>query len=212
MSNILVAKDIYKKYNDADGYVLDNVNLSLKKGEIVSLIGSSGSGKSTLLHILGLLDFPTSGDVIFHGINTKLLNKPQTICKYFGFVYQTNNLLQEFSAEENIMLPQLINGVKKKNALERARYLLSIFQMSDKCKSLPGQLSGGQKQRVAIARAIANTPEILLADEPTGSLDNRTSEIVMDELLKVLKEFKISAIIATHSDYVANRLDRQIKL
>lgn len=212
MSNILVAKDICKKYNDADGYVLDNVNLSLKKGEIVSLIGSSGSGKSTLLHILGLLDFPTSGDVIFHGINTKLLNKPQTICKYFGFVYQTNNLLQEFSAEENIMLPQLINGVKKKNALERARYLLGIFQMSDKCKSLPSQLSGGQKQRVAIARAIANTPEILLADEPTGSLDNRTSEIVMDELLKVLKEFKISAIIATHSDYVANRLDRQIKL
>lgn len=212
MSNILVAKDICKKYNDADGYVLDNVNLSLKKGEIVSLIGSSGSGKSTLLHILGLLDFPTSGDVIFHGINTKLLNKPQTICKYFGFVYQSNNLLQEFSAEENIMLPQLINGVKKKSALERARYLLSIFQMSDKCKSLPGQLSGGQKQRVAIARAIANTPEILLADEPTGSLDNRTSEIVMDELLKVLKEFKISAIIATHSDYVANRLDRQIKL
>lgn len=212
MSNILVAKDICKKYNDADGYVLDNINLSLKKGEIVSLIGSSGSGKSTLLHILGLLDFPTSGDVIFHGINTKLLNKPQTICKYFGFVYQTNNLLQEFSAEENIMLPQLINGVKKRNALERARYLLSIFQMSDKCKSLPSQLSGGQKQRVAIARAIANTPEILLADEPTGSLDNRTSEIVMDELLKVLKEFKISAIIATHSDYVANRLDRQIKL
>ena len=212
MSDVLTAREICKKYNDRDGYVLENFNLSIRQNELIALTGSSGSGKSTLLHILGLLDLPTSGEILFHGVNTKILNKPQTICKYFGFVYQSNNLLQEFSAEENIVLPQLINGVKKNTALERARYLLNIFQLGDKCKSLPSQLSGGQKQRVAIARAIANTPEILLADEPTGSLDSKTSEIVMEELLKVLKEFKISAIIATHSDVVAKMLDRQVKI
>lgn len=212
MSDILVADGICKKYNDTDGYVLNNFSLSLKKGEIVALIGESGCGKSTLLHILGLLDDDYTGTVKYNGTDVKSLDRAKTICESFGFVYQFHNLLQEFTAEENIMLPQLVLHVDKKKARQRAVELLCAFGLGDKCKSLPAQLSGGQKQRVAIARAIANSPKILLADEPTGSLDASTSKMVMDELLNILKTFEISAIIATHSSDVACVLDRKVQI
>ncbi len=212
MNDVLSATGLYKKYNDNDGYVLKDFSISLKEHEIIALVGTSGCGKSTLLHILGLLDNADSGNIEYMGQNISQLDKPKTICKHFGFVYQFHNLLQEFSAEENVMLPQLINNIPKKTALTRARELLDAFGIADKAKSLPGQLSGGQKQRVAIARAIANSPNILLADEPTGSLDLKTSTLVMQELLKILKDFNISAIIATHSIEIADTLDRKIKM
>ena len=212
MNSILVADSICKTYSDADGLVLDNISLQLAKGEVVALLGKSGSGKSSLLHILGLLDTPTSGRVLFKNIDTNTLNKAQTRCKHFGFVYQFHNLLQEFSAEENIVIPQRINGVSTNAAKDRARYLLNIFGLGNKIHALPSELSGGQKQRVAIARAIANTPDVLFADEPTGSLDSKTSHIVIEELLRIIKEFNISAIIATHNIEIANALDRKIEI
>lgn len=211
MSDILVADNICKKYSDTDGAVLNHVSLQIKQGEIVALLGQSGSGKSTLLHILGLLDTPTSGNILFKNVNTNLLDKPKTRCKHFGFVYQFHNLLQEFSAKENVIIPQLINGVSRKEANERASHLLRIFGVENRANFLPAALSGGQRQRVAIARAIANCPDVLFADEPTGSLDSKTSDLVISELLKILKEFKISAIIATHNIEIANRLDRKIE-
>lgn len=212
MSNILEARHIYKQYNDSDGYVLNDLSLSLKKGEIVALVGASGTGKSTLLHILGLLDKPTKGDVLFRGIDTNLLDHPSTICHNFGFVYQFHNLLPEFTAEENIVLPQLIAGTLKKEASKRALELLDLFKLANKAKSFPSELSGGQKQRVAIARALANTPDILLADEPTGSLDEKNAAIVTNEMLNILRKFNLSAIIATHNIELANQLDRRITL
>lgn len=210
MNNVLSAKNIVKRYSDNDGNILDGFNIELGEFEVISLVGASGSGKSTLLHILGLLDIPTNGEIFLRGKNVKLLDRQKTILKHFGFVYQSHNLLQEFSAEENVVLPQLINGVSRKDAAERARYLLNLFALYDRKSFLPGQLSGGQKQRVAIARAIANKPDILLADEPTGNLDVETTSLVIHELLKILKEFGISAIIATHNVDIANMLDRKV--
>lgn len=212
MSKILTAEGICKKYNDADGYVIKDFSLSLSEGEIVALIGESGCGKSTLLHILGLLDDNYAGTVKYAGTDVRKLERATTICANFGFVYQFHNLLQEFTAEENVMLPQLVMRVAKDVARTRAKELLTVFGLGEKCKSLPAELSGGQKQRVAIARAMANSPKILLADEPTGSLDANTSKMVMDELLNILKAFHISAIIATHSADVANMLDGKIRL
>lgn len=210
MNSILRAQNIVKRYSDNDGNILNDFSINLCTGEVISLVGASGSGKSTLLHILGLLDIPTSGDVFFRGINVNHLNKQNTILRHFGFVYQAHNLLQEFSAEENVMLPQLICGVSKNDALDRAHYLLELFGLYNRRLFYPGQLSGGQKQRVAIARALANHPDILLADEPTGNLDVETTKIVIRELLKILKEFNISAIIATHNVEIANMLDRKV--
>ncbi len=210
MNNVLSAKNIVKRYSDNDGNILGGFNIELREYEVISLVGASGSGKSTLLHILGLLDIPTNGEIFLRGKNVKLLDRQKTILNHFGFVYQSHNLLQEFSAEENVVLPQLINGVSRKEATERARFLLDLFALYDRKSFFPGQLSGGQKQRVAIARAIANKPDILLADEPTGNLDVETTSLVIHELLKILKEFGISAIIATHNVDIANMLDRKV--
>lgn len=212
---ILCTKKLSKKYNENDGFVLKDFDFELFPEERVALLGQSGCGKSTLLHLLCGLDSVSSGSLFFKNIDLAKCSEDKLTdirCKHFGFVYQFHNLLQEFTAKENIMIPLLINGKPKKEASEKAEELLNLFNLSDKLNSLPSELSGGQRQRVAIARGISNTPTVLLADEPTGNLDINTSQIVMEELLNVLEKFKISAIIATHNLEIANMLSRKFIL
>ena len=195
--------------------VLRGVNLDIEKGEIIALLGPSGSGKSTMLQIAGLLEQPTSGHIYFDGQScTKYGDTMRTILRrdYLGFVYQYHNLLSDFDAIENVMLPQLIAGVKQKDAYARAEYLLNKLGLSKRLKHRPMELSGGEQQRVAIARALANSPKLLLADEPTGNLDPKTADIVFSALLSIVKETGLSALIATHNYELADKMDRKIKL
>lgn len=199
---VLQTKNLSKQYDNMNAPVLSEVSFSIEKGEFAALLGPSGSGKSTLLHMIGLLDTPTSGEVIIEGkIAQKLSENAKTKIrlKKIGFVYQYHHLLQEFSALENVMMPQIIAGVEKKTAQAKSLNLLEELALADKAKSLPSELSGGQKQRVAIARALANDPIILLADEPTGNLDHETAMLVFNDLLKMMHNYKMSAIIATHN-------------
>ena len=209
--------NIRKNYPVASGQleVLKGVSLSVLPGEIVGLLGPSGSGKSTLLHIAGLLDGPTDGTVTIDGTacadlgdtdRTRL--RRQTV----GFVYQFHNLLPEFSAVENVVMPQLIEGVGRGEARDRATALLERVGLGDRLGHKPTQLSGGEQQRVAIARALANRPKLLLADEPTGNLDETTSGLVFEELLRLTREDGVAALIATHNTDLAARMDRRILL
>lgn len=212
---ILFAEALYKKYNEQDGFVINNLNFELAQNEKVALLGQSGCGKSTLLHLFCGLDSVTSGKIIFKEKNIAQMSDDkltQIRKEHFGFVYQFHNLLQEFSAKENVMLPQLIKGIKPKMAEERSEFLLGLFGLSNKKESFPSELSGGQRQRIAIARAIANSPTILLADEPTGNLDVNTSQKVMEEMLTILNDLNISAVIATHNLEISNMLDRKFVL
>lgn len=195
--------------------VLQGVNLEIRPKEIVALIGPSGSGKSTLLQIAGLLDDPSSGEIYLNGIlcsgaDDKI--KTQLRRDYLGFVYQYHNLLPDFDALENVILPQLILGIKYKEAEDKARWLLHRLGLDEREKHRPAELSGGEQQRVAIARALANAPKLLLADEPTGNLDPNTSETVFSILLEVVKETGLSALIATHNLDLAHRMDRKVRL
>ena len=195
--------------------VIKNLDLKIKSNEVVALIGPSGSGKSTLLQIAGLLDRPSSGDVIIDGHNCSVANdgfRTAMRCDYMGFVYQYHNLLSDFDAVENVMLPQLIAGVKQRAAKEKAEWLLSRLGLKERFTHRPSELSGGEQQRVAIARALANTPKLLLADEPTGNLDPNTSDNVFIALLDIVKETGLSAIIATHNIELAGKMDRQLQL
>jgi lipoprotein-releasing system ATP-binding protein len=199
---ILSAENISKRYADGEGLVIKNISLEVKKAEFVAILGPSGSGKSTFLHICGLLDYPTSGKITIDGKETqKLTDSEKTNIRLLklGFVYQYHHLLQEFSALENVMMPQLIAGVPKKEAKEKSITLLSELGLDKKVTSFPSELSGGQKQRVAIARALANDPMLLLADEPTGNLDHETSALVFTDLLKMMQRYDMSAIIVTHN-------------
>jgi lipoprotein-releasing system ATP-binding protein len=192
---------------------LRDVFLSVKKSEFVALLGPSGSGKSTLLHIAGLLDNQTKGTVLIEGKDvSKMSDNEKTAIRLekIGFVYQYHHLLQEFSALENVMLPQLISGTSKKNAKEKAETLLINLDLQDKLNSFPAHLSGGQRQRVAIARALANDPVLLLADEPTGNLDPNTAFFVFDDLIRVMQRIKMSAIIATHNPELAAKMHRRL--
>ena len=195
--------------------VLRNVELEIEKGEAVALIGPSGAGKSTLLQIAGLLEKPTKGDVYLDGQNcSKLGDTMRTMLRrdYLGFVYQYHNLLADFDAVENVMIPQLIAGVKVREAENRAKWLLNKMGLGKRFRHRPAEMSGGEQQRVAIARALANTPKLLLADEPTGNLDPKTAEIVFSELISIVKETHLSALIATHNFELADRMDRKVKL
>ncbi len=191
--------------------ILNGVDLSVKPGETISLVGPSGSGKSTLLHIAGLLEKPDAGDIHILNKNVGSLSDKkltQIRNQKLGFIYQYHYLLSEFSALENIMLPQLIAGKKRGLARERAITLLSSLNLGDRVYHRPYQLSGGEQQRVAIGRALANEPQIILADEPTGNLDFENAEAVFSMLLKQSRQAGVAAIIATHNLELAKKLDR----
>ncbi len=195
--------------------VLDGANLVLNAGEIIALVGPSGAGKSTLLQIAGLLEYPDQGDVRIGGEACgKLSDDRRTAIRrrQLGFVYQYHHLLPEFSALENIVLPQMIAGVDRRKAADRGRDLLGRMGLLPRADHRPGQLSGGEQQRVAIARALANGPSLLLADEPTGNLDPNTAEGVFDELLRLVRGSGLAAVIATHNPELARRMDRMVSL
>lgn len=195
--------------------VLKGVSLKLYPGETVALVGPSGAGKSTLLQIAGLLEAPTSGQIQITGIETTgLAEKQRTLLRrdVIGFVYQFHHLLPEFSALENIMLPQLIAGIPYNKAKASANTLLGKVNLTKRASHRPSQLSGGEQQRIAIVRALANQPQLLLADEPTGNLDSKTADMVFEELLRLVKEHNVAALIATHNPELAARMDRTITL
>ncbi|MCC8427483.1 ABC transporter ATP-binding protein [Reyranella aquatilis] len=195
--------------------VLRGVSVDLHPGEIVAMVGQSGSGKSTLLHIAGLLERPDEGEVVVDGKATvRMADRDRTGLRrqFLGFVYQYHHLLPEFSAVENVMLPQMLNGVSRAAARKRATELLGLVRLGDRLDHRPGRLSGGEQQRVAIARAVANAPRVLLADEPTGNLDSATAEAVFQQLLALVRETGMAALVATHNPELAARMDRTVHL
>src|SRR6187455_930334 len=195
--------------------VLRAISLDLEAGEIVALVGQSGSGKSTLLHIAGLLEHPDGGDVVLDGKGAgKLGDGARTALRrrFLGFVYQYHHLLPEFSALENVMLPQMLNGLSRSESRVRANDLLTMVGLKERAEHRPGRLSGGEQQRVAIARAVANAPRVLLADEPTGNLDAGTADTVFRQLLALVRETGMAALIATHNPELAARMDRTLHL
>ncbi len=210
-------RDVHRAFVQGDRRlaVLRGASLELKSGEIVALVGQSGSGKSTLLHIAGLLEPPNGGDVVVDGkFAASLSDRERTSLRrrFLGFVYQYHHLLPEFSALENIMLPQMLNGLTRSEARRRAAELLAMVQLKERADHRPGRLSGGEQQRVAIARAVANAPRVLLADEPTGNLDSETAEIVFRQLLVLVRETGMAALVATHNHELAARMDRTVHL
>ena len=195
--------------------ILRGADLLLAPGEIVALVAPSGAGKSTLLHIAGLLEKPDSGEVAIGGRNAGSLGdaaRTRLRREAIGFVYQAHHLLMEFTALENVVLPQMIAAQSVAAARSRAETLLRAFGLGERADHVPGRLSGGERQRVAIARALANAPHLLLADEPTGNLDVATSDIVFGELLRVVREEGVAALIATHNPELAARMDRRVTL
>ena len=195
--------------------VLRGASLQLMAGETVALLGPSGAGKSTLLHIAGLLERADGGDVLIAGRSCNRMSEAErtaTRRQSLGFVYQFHHLLPEFTAAENVMLPQMIGGATKAEARVRARELLGTLGLAARLTHRPARLSGGEQQRVAIARAVANRPHVLLADEPTGNLDGRTAEMVFSELLSLVRDQRIGALIATHNTDLARRMDRIVTL
>ena len=195
--------------------VLKGASASFFPGETVALLGPSGAGKSTLLHIAGLLERPDKGAVIINGVECgKLSDSEQTRMRRMevGFVYQFHHLLPEFSALENVVLPQLILGLTREKAEERGRELLKSLGLDERWDHRPAELSGGEQQRVAIARAVANDPRVLLADEPTGNLDPPTAERVFEQLLSLVRQSGVAAVIATHNLDLAARMDRVLRL
>jgi len=192
-----------------------DASIDVHAGEIVALVGQSGSGKSSLLHIAGLLEAPTAGEVYVAGQNcTKLDDNARTRIRRIGigFVYQFHHLLPEFSALENVMMPQLIAGTGRSAAETRAKDLLVRFGLGGRLDHRPTQLSGGEQQRVAISRALANRPQLLLADEPTGNLDPKTADFVHGEFLRVVTEEGVGALVATHNIELARRMTRLVRL
>lgn len=195
--------------------VLRNASLALTPGELVALVGPSGAGKSTLLHVAGLLERPDGGDVLVGGRSCGgMSDDARTLArrKEIGFVYQFHHLMPEFSALENVMIPQILAGSGKRRARERARSLLRRVGLTERESHRPARLSGGEQQRVAVARALANGPRALLADEPTGNLDQHTADEVFDLFIEFVREGALAALVATHNMDLANRMDRVLRL
>lgn len=214
---VMSVRDIKKTFIEGGQplKILRGGGFDLYRGEIISLVGQSGSGKSTLLQCVGLLDKPTSGDVFIDGMPTdKISEETRTMLrrKKIGFVYQKHNLLSDFTALENVMLPMMANGVDEKIACTRATKLLSNANVAHRASHFPSEMSGGEQQRVAIVRAIANNPEILLADEPTGSLDPEHAAMVFDLLMNLVRKNKMSMLFVTHDMNLAKRADRIITI
>ena len=195
--------------------VLNQANLELSSGQMTALVGPSGAGKTTLLNLAGLLEVPDEGEVIIAGQNTSgLSERRRTLLrkKHIGLVFQFHRLFAEFSALENIVIPQMIGGLKRKTAEERAEALLAMVGLSDRLHHRPGLLSGGEQQRVAIARSVANAPDILLADEPTGNLDPQTADSVFQALEKIVTGTQTAALIVTHNLQLADRMHRRLAI
>lgn len=212
---VLALKGIKKSYRDGEIAVLRGADVVLQPGEVVALVAPSGAGKSTLLHMAGLLDTPDAGTVTLGGVDmTGLPDRARTEARRrdIGFVYQFHHLLPEFTAAENLILPQLANGVGRAEAEARAAELLDGVGIGPRAGHRPAALSGGEQQRVAICRALANRPKLLLADEPTGNLDPETSDVVFAALMSLVRETGLSALIATHNLALAARMDRVLKL
>jgi lipoprotein-releasing system ATP-binding protein len=214
---VLFLHDIERQYRQGDETlrVLNGIELALWSGQSVALVAPSGAGKSTLLHIAGLLEHPDRGDVYIDGQPTSILADHQRTRirrNEIGFVYQSHHLLPEFSALENVVLPQMIRGLARSEAKSRATELLDYLGLGARLNHRPSELSGGEQQRVAIARAVANAPRILLADEPTGNLDLHTAEHVFHALSQLVKASGLAAIIATHNMDLAARMDRRVTL
>jgi lipoprotein-releasing system ATP-binding protein len=210
---ILQLKNIKKNFlqGEENFDILSDVNLTLKESEIVALVGPSGSGKTTLLQICGLLDKPSSGTLILDGHDCSNLSDIESTNhrrNSLGFIYQFHHLLPEFTALENIILPQMINNVSKPEAKEKAAAILDNLGLGHRLNSIPSELSGGEQQRVAIARALINNPKLILADEPTGNLDPHNSEKVFQILMNEVRSKKVSAIIVTHNLEIAKKTDR----
>jgi lipoprotein-releasing system ATP-binding protein len=208
---------VERRYKSGSGElaVLRGAELTLAAGEIVALVAPSGTGKSTLLHLAGLLEKPDAGEVFVEGRAAGSLSDDARTAirrRTIGFVYQFHHLLPEFTAEENITLPQMAAGAARRVAKERSRELLAAFGLAGREDHPPGKLSGGEQQRVAIARALANRPRILLADEPTGNLDVGTSDRVFGELLEQVRGHGVAALVATHNPELARRMDRIVTL
>ncbi len=218
MSEALVLEGIEKGYNrgkPSEVIVLRGATLSVARGEVVALVAPSGAGKSTLLHIAGLLDVADTGRVVHAGREMAgLSDRARTEARRsdVGFIYQFHHLLPEFSALENVVLPQLANGVAKRDAVARGMELLGRVGVAARADHRPAALSGGEQQRVAFCRALANGPKLLLADEPTGNLDPGTSETVFAALMELVRETGLSALIATHNMELAARMDRIVRL
>jgi lipoprotein-releasing system ATP-binding protein len=214
---VLQLKGVERFYEDAAGklVILKGADFTIGQGEMVALVAPSGAGKSTLLHTAGLLERPNAGDVVLNGQECgQLSDDDRTAIRRneIGFVYQFHHLLPEFSALENIMMPQLVRGLKSKEASERAAQLLDYMKIGHRGSHRPAELSGGEQQRVAIARAVANAPRLLLADEPTGNLDPATAGYVFDALEALVRQSGLSALIATHNHDLAARMDRRVTL
>ena len=217
MSNVLVANQLCRSFDEAERQliIINDLNLSVAAGERLAIIGASGSGKSTLLNLLAGLDTPTAGEVVIAGESISQLSenrRAELRNSQLGFVFQFHHLLPEFSALENIAIPQLLAGVSVDAAQQRAAYLIDQVGLSSRAQHKPAKLSGGERQRVAIARALANTPACVLMDEPTGNLDPHTAQDVEHYLLKLNQEQCVAQIVVTHDHALANRMDRVLEL
>ena len=214
---VLFLDAVERRYHQGESIleILGGAELAVWPGQSVALIGPSGAGKSTLLHIAGLLEHPDAGEVYVDGIPTSNLShgeRTKIRRTEIGFIYQFHHLLPEFSALENVMLPQMIRGLSRQEARRRSAELLSYLGLEERLQHRPAELSGGEQQRVAIARAVANAPRVLLADEPTGNLDPRTSEHVFGTLGQLVHASRLAAIIATHNMDLAQRMDRRVTI
>lgn len=220
MSNILLQMEhIQKSYPQAGGEgalaVLKGANLALQAGEVVALVGPSGSGKSTLLHVAGLLDVADSGALVLFGDDAagmKDAARTQLRREKMGFIYQAHHLLPELTAQENVMMPLVLQGVKKKDAIEKANAILAHMGLAERAKHRPAKLSGGEAQRVAIARALVHAPKLILADEPTGNLDAENTQNAMRLFIAQVKQTGAAALIVTHSAEVAKLADRTLTM
>lgn len=208
---MIVGKNIYKSYGNVN--VLNGINLSVQKGEVVSVVGASGAGKSTLLHILGTLDHPDQGELLLNGTAVHLLKGKDLAAfrnRHIGFVFQFHQLLPEFTALENICIPAFIAGTAKADAEKRAAELLDFLGLSHRAQHKPGELSGGEQQRVAVARALVNHPAIVLADEPSGNLDSHHAAELHQLFFKLRDHFQQTFVVVTHNENLANQADRRL--
>ena len=218
MSDVALALDgVVRTYRPAGQplEVLRGASLSIGRGELVALVGPSGAGKSTLLHVAGLLERPDDGDIVIDGRSCgSMSDGDRTAVRRdeIGFVYQFHHLMPEFSALENIMIPQLLSGVARRQSRQRAEELLGLVHLTERAGHRPARLSGGEQQRVAIARALANRPLVVLADEPTGNLDHNTADDVFDLFVAFVRQGNLGALVATHNMDLARRMDRVLRL